>query len=234
MSEKDGTRPADGQDLSNASPAPKRKRRAIAAGVVVAVLVVAVAGFLVWHEQPSFCSAICHTPMDPYYATYDQEVGVQGVDKYGKTVANTVGMLAVTHAAEGETCMGCHVPTISEQVNEGLGWVSGNYAYPLAERTQDHLVRARGLQNSDEFCLTSGCHITESGTEMTREDLVAKTADRERNPHDPKHGELSCTNCHKAHRASVMVCTECHVDAEVPEGWITFQEERRLFAEEES
>ena len=24
------------------------------------------APFMVWHEQPSFCNAICHDPMDPY------------------------------------------------------------------------------------------------------------------------------------------------------------------------
>ena len=34
-------------------------------GVVVAVvLVCAGGGFYVWHNQPSFCNAICHEPMD--------------------------------------------------------------------------------------------------------------------------------------------------------------------------
>ena len=47
-------------------PAPKRKRAraAIIAGVTAAIIIVAGAGFWVWHEQPSFCGAICHTPMD--------------------------------------------------------------------------------------------------------------------------------------------------------------------------
>ena len=47
-------------------PAPKKrpKRGWIVAGAVAAVIVVAGAGFWVWHEQPSFCNAICHSPMD--------------------------------------------------------------------------------------------------------------------------------------------------------------------------
>ena len=49
------------------APAPKRAHRgAIVGGVVAVVVVVAAIGAFVWHEQPSFCNAICHTPMDGY------------------------------------------------------------------------------------------------------------------------------------------------------------------------
>ena len=41
-----------------------KKKWPIVVGVVAVVLVAAGAGFFVWHEQPSFCNAICHTPMD--------------------------------------------------------------------------------------------------------------------------------------------------------------------------
>ena len=53
-------------DGQTAEPAAQKKKKKwpIVVGVVVAVLVVAGAGFWVWHEQPSFCNAICHTPMD--------------------------------------------------------------------------------------------------------------------------------------------------------------------------
>ena len=44
-----------------------------AAAVVVAVAIIAGAGLWVWHEQPSFCAAICHVPMDPYLETYDEQ-----------------------------------------------------------------------------------------------------------------------------------------------------------------
>lgn len=53
---------------TSGAPAPKKPRRKgwIIAGVVAAVIIVAGAGFWVWHEQPSFCNAICHSPMDYY------------------------------------------------------------------------------------------------------------------------------------------------------------------------
>lgn len=41
-----------------------KKKWPIVVGVVAVVLIAAGAGFWVWHEQPSFCAAICHTPMD--------------------------------------------------------------------------------------------------------------------------------------------------------------------------
>ncbi|MDU1389817.1 MAG: salivary glue protein Sgs-3, partial [Eggerthella sp.] len=47
-------------------PAPRTRKWPIVVGVVVVVLIAAGAGFWVWHEQPSFCAAICHTPMDEY------------------------------------------------------------------------------------------------------------------------------------------------------------------------
>ena len=58
------------------APAPKRAHRgAIVGGVVAVVVVVAAIGAFVWHEQPSFCNAICHTPMDGYLETYEGRPG---------------------------------------------------------------------------------------------------------------------------------------------------------------
>ena len=48
------------------------------------------------------------------------------------------------------------------------------------------------------------------------------------NPHEAHHMELECTTCHKAHRASVMYCTQCHAQAEVPEGWLSMGESNEL------
>ena len=66
------------------SPAPKKKKNKLAiVGIVVGVIVVLGIGLFVWHEQPSFCNAICHTPMDAYGDTY-----LKGnVDKYGNELA---------------------------------------------------------------------------------------------------------------------------------------------------
>lgn len=214
---------SDVSTTEEAAPKKKGKKWPIVVGVVVVVLIAAGAGFWVWHEQPSFCSAICHTPMDEYLATYEQEPGQAGVDKWGNEVANTNSMLAVTHKAQGEDCMACHVPTLGEQMSEGMNWVTGNYVYPLEERDTEMLTEARGL-DEDEFCLNESCH------NLTRDDLVKATAGMEFNPHMAQHGEQACSTCHKAHRASVMYCTQCHSEAEVPEGWLTVAEANKLSA----
>ena len=211
----------EGSTTEETAPKKKGKKWPIVVGVVVVVLIAAGAGFWVWHEQPSFCAAICHPPMDEYLETYEQEAGTAGVDKWGNEVANTNAMLAVSHKAQGKDCMACHVPTLSEQMSEGMNWVTGNYVYPLEERDTEMLTEARGV-DADEFCLNESCH------NLTRDDLIKATSDMEFNPHQPQHGEIECSECHKAHRASVMYCTQCHSEAEVPEGWLTVAEANKL------
>ena len=168
------------QDTAAPTPQGKRnhKRLPIALGITFAVVVVAGAGFMVWHEQPSFCNAICHTPMDPYLPTYEAEPGQAALDKWGATVNDASAMLAATHRVEADTtCMGCHVPTLGEQVTEGLSWVSGDYTVTdndtydlvLPERSLEDLVAARGVA-SDEFCLNEACH------NLTREELAQTTS----------------------------------------------------------
>ena len=115
-------------------PAPKKhpKRGWIVAGVVAAVIVVAGAGFWVWHEQPSFCNAICHSPMDYYVETYDS-----GDPQLGVTV----------HAKAGESCLDCHTAELTTQISEVMAWVSDNY--PM---TEDGTMLATGKQfASEEF-----------------------------------------------------------------------------------
>ena len=205
---------------------PSRKRW-ITAGVVAVVVIAAAIGFWTWHEQPSFCGAICHTPMDNYLATYEQENGVAGVDKWGNAVENTAGMMAVVHREAGDTCMSCHVPTLSEQIGEGVAWVSGGYQYPLNETDLAALTAASGKDN-DSFCLNEACHTNDDGTVMTRQQLEARTSNFERNPHEVHHQELECSTCHKGHRASVNYCSNCHRDAPIPDGWISAAEEAKL------
>lgn len=199
-----------------------RKRLAVALATVAAVVVVAGVGLFVWHEQPSFCAAICHSPMDPYLPTYETEPGQATQDKWGNEVADAGAMLAASHRSEnGDTCMSCHVPTLSEQVSEGIGWLTGDYYDPLSERTLDQLTAARGV-DGEQFCLNEACH------DFTRDQLVEMTADLEFNPHVSQHEERDCSDCHKAHRASVMVCAQCHTQAEVPQGWISPVEDATL------
>ena len=205
------------------APKPKRKNKGIIVLAVIAgVLAIAVVGGLVWHNQPSFCNAICHTPMDKYYETYAQEPGVAGFDKYGNEVSDTSAMLAVTHAAAGVTCLDCHEATTEQQIEEAKAWYSGNYRFPLKERRLKDLVVASG-KTEDEFCLREGCHG------VTRDDLVELTSEATVNPHLAIHGQQSCSNCHKAHRASTILCTQCHTAGVImPDGWLTVAEASKL------
>ena len=224
---------ASAGSMNEAAPKKKRKKWPITVAVVAVVLVAAGSGLWIWHEQPSFCNAICHTPMDPYNQTYDQEDGVAGTDKWGNEVSNTHSMLAVSHKTASEnggadaTCMSCHVPQLSEQISEGINWVTGNYYAELDERSLEDLVEARGI-STDEFCMNEACHTNSDGSVMTRDDLIALTADYERNPHVAEHEEYDCGTCHKAHRASVNECSRCHDDAPIPEGWLTVNEAKKL------
>jgi hypothetical protein len=200
--------------------------------VLIAILVVLAAGgggFWIWHEQPSFCNAICHTPMDPYNATYDAVPGAATVDKWDNAVSDASAMLAVTHREAGEGCLDCHVPTIGEQLSEGLSWVTGDYWFPLSQRTLADLTSARKLQ-PDDFCLKSGCHHeADDGTVLdSREALLAATDQYIRNPHKPQHGVNDCGDCHNAHRASVNFCSQCHKDAPLPDGWLDYNQASQI------
>ncbi len=218
------------------APAAKRprKRMAVTLGVIAAIVVVAGAGLWVWHEQPSFCGAICHMPMSQYVDTYEAEPGQAATDKWGNEVSDASAMTAAYHRSEtGATCLSCHEPVLSEQVAEGANWVSGNYEVVLnptfdgvlLERDENQLTEASG-KAGEEFCLNESCH------NMTREQLIEKTSDRDFNPHVAQHDNYDCSTCHKAHRASVYYCTKCHSEAadELPAGWLTMKDAEKLEA----
>jgi hypothetical protein len=135
-------------------------------------------------------------------------------------------MMAVTHKEAGEDCLSCHPGDIGQQINEGIHWVTGDYTNPLTERNLETLTAHLGYTteaDQEKFCMNSTCH-----SDISKEDgsFDALTADlgSTRNPHEQPHGDLACTDCHKAHRASTNACTQCHADAPMPEGWITFSE----------
>ncbi len=216
-----------------------KKKFGVAAVVVVAVIAVAGAGFWKWHETPQFCAAICHN-MDTYYASYTQEKGVEGTDKWGNEVSDTSAMLAVAHASNDSTgkseilCLDCHHAIIGEQVMEGAKFVTGDYYDPLDERVGEDLT-AWWNEDEDRFCANEDCHVIlqgENGT-VNRDKLEEMTSARygTYNPHSQYHEsiELSCTDCHKGHRASVLQCTGCHEDDfEIPSGWITYEQNEEL------
>ena len=201
-------------------PAPKKKsNKAVIIGAIVAIVALVGFGFYQWHETPEFCVSICHTPMDKAYLdTLYANPYEPATDKWGNEVAKADAMLASKHGAMGKRCMACHEPAIEEQVTEGIEWIQGNYYNPLSERDLARLVFYRGAGET-EFCLNAACH------DITKTGLTDETANFARNPH---HNEYTCSDCHKAHRASVMICSQCHEDAEVPVGWLTWEESKNL------
>jgi cytochrome c nitrite reductase small subunit len=160
------------------------KRRNIWVIVGVAVVVVIIAGVAGWnyHEQPQFC-AICHI-MQPYLESWESPP-----------------LLAYAHAEENVTCLECHEPTIQQQMEEGIKFVTNDYENPLEEREFDQ-----------EWCLR--CH--EHGS---YEELAQRTEELELNPHDSHYGEMECSICHRVHEASEEVCAYCHDPIATGPGW---------------
>lgn len=236
--ERDSSREGGSSESAEPKSEGSRKKIGAVAGVLGAVFIIAGAGFFVWHEQPSFCNAICHMPMDPYMSTYEAEPGGAAVDKWGNEVEDAGAMLSVTHRVNSAeaTCLSCHVPTMSEQITEGVAWAAGSYevvesdafGVALPERSLSDLTAARGVED-EAFCLNEACHVNDDGSVMTEDDLATLTAYMNYNPHKA-HIETECSDCHKAHRASVVTCTACHGTMDVPEGWLTAAEAGRVAA----
>ena len=177
------------------TPAKKsKKNKSVIVGVVIAVVAVLGFGFWNWHNQPSFCNAICHTPMDSYVETY---------------YSGDSSMLAAVHEKEGKRCLDCHEAKIDEQVHEATAWITGDYQNPIPEYT---------VQYDESFCLNKACH------NLTRDELTQKTSYMAFNPHDQRHGDIACSTCHNAHSQSVMYCTKCHTEAEIPDGWQSYSD----------
>lgn len=176
------------------APKKGRKKWPIVVGVVAAVLIVAGAGFWVWHEQPSFCNAVCHDPMDAYVEGYYSDPS----------------QMAYTHQTAGTTCLQCHEPKLDEQIGEALVWVRGDFSID-----EEGKLTTVGVRSDANMCATSGCHDLEEVAAATEnwggEEGV--------NPHDSHQGYgLDCSSCHTAHGQSYLYCNTCH-DFEVPEGW---------------
>lgn len=226
------------------APAPKKKRKSKKLpilGAIVAVIIVAGIGMMVWHEKPSFCSTMCHIE-ETYVNNYMQEQGVVGTDKYGNEVSDTNAMMSVLHRETRATakpeivCVDCHIPNMMELAGDGVHYVTGNYPMPRDERTASHM-QSWNHDSMESFCANENCHVYLLGDdgELSYDKLEASTSGREFNPHEQHHEALTleCTSCHKGHRASTVVCTACHQheDVELPSGWVTYDVSQQILAD---
>ena len=120
---------AQSGDTQPAQHAKKKKsKKLVIVGVVVVVIVVIGLGFNAWHNQPSFCNSVCHTPMDNYVNGY-----------YNDSAQSST---AFAHQAKNVGCLQCHEATLEEQVNEAKAWVSGSYKMNSNGQLKKTLVTA--------------------------------------------------------------------------------------------
>ena len=125
---------------------------------------------------PSFCAG-CHN-MQPYYNSY-----------------TSGDLLAKKHADAGVTCHDCHEPSLTQQMDEGVKFVTGNYENPMPT-----------YNFTNEECLK--CH--------NFDDVKTATANLGlENPHDSVHNENGeppqCDDCHSVHHLqSAQKCKTCH------------------------
>ncbi len=213
MSEEEKAVPSPATDAVTEGRKPRRWP------VVVSVLAVFVAVFFVaflhWHEEPTFCSTMCHSPMDKY---------VQGYYSTDQSLEVTA------HAESGVTCLSCHYPQAKmlDLVHEVILTVTDDYTDPLPARQYAEGDSAALV--SDEFC--GRCHdgvtapTKESATEGVWGDYDPHNIPDDVASHltaGYEGGAITCGDCHTIHKGSTLACAECHSDVfneeTVPDGW---------------
>jgi hypothetical protein len=198
-----------------------KRNKALATLAIIIVVLIGGSGaaYATTHEDPHFCNFLCHTPMDPYVESYDNNASIVAAEVEA-TGADGAQLSVTVHKDSEEqeiNCLSCHVADLGEQINEGIHWVTGDYTVPLEGITLvDSENPKEGEVSGTEFCLREGCHEV-----TTRDQLAESTSDLVRNPHSSHLTAEDCSSCHQTHEQSVMLCAQCHNDVEIPEGWIT-------------
>jgi hypothetical protein len=175
----------------------KAKRRPFRLKIVLAtvsVIVVVLGGSVITyatqHDNPRFCNAVCHQPMDAYVEGYYSE---------------NSSLLVAAHREDDVTCLQCHDASLRQQMDEGVKWATGDFKDPMEVRRFA----------SKEFCLVEGCHAPFDELVQLTENYQGTN----RNPHMSPHGQNECYNCHNVHKQSNLYCNQCHSDVSVPQSW---------------
>jgi hypothetical protein len=138
--------------------------------VFILLVVAAVFGVEKYNDNPASC-ANCHN-MQSYYDSW-----------------HAGNLLVKQHADAKINCHDCHTPKMSQQIKEGIKYITGDFETPLKKR---EFPRA--------MCLK--CHDFEK--------VKAKTDFKESNPHDSHNGDQECYTCHSMHSQSKVTCSQCH------------------------
>jgi len=212
---------------------PKKRGKArliILVIVIVIVLLFGSAGvvYATQHSNPLFCNAICHSPMNPYVESYLEGTSLSPLQT---DLEYPLGVVVHRDSDQQVVCVDCHTDGLDIQISEGISWVTGSYPTPLNPLIMTIREPNGPHQRSGiETCLNEGCHEGISSLD----DLKASTADLKRNVHDSHNGAQNCTICHSMHEQSTVFCTQCHADAVVPDGWLTYSEQQKQIRELEA
>lgn len=139
------------------------KRGKMTAIIVAAVIVIAGFGFWTWHEQPSFCGAICHTPMDAYADTYFTDVN----DEDATLVAVQQQRRRTTRSSEPQCDLSPFGWPCSDEFGVGNGtWFSSGFAHSLE-------CSVSGASPGECFCSVLGSSVVSTGAWAPLDHLYA-------------------------------------------------------------
>jgi hypothetical protein len=163
-----GAKRKSGRRTVRKASAQSRPRVLTMLGVGLAVVVVVVVGGFTWRQQPSSCSAACHSTMAPYYDSYCNPE-----------------MLAGLHAKARVACLDCHKPTGKAQLDEVKMQLSGSYPTPLPE-----------TEYPSTFCAGSRCH-GQATLELVAKKTAGLQPNPHDSRHAPSATCTQCHNMHR-------------------------------------
>jgi len=198
------------------------KKRLVVGLAVLVVLAALLAGGWTWHEQPSFCGAVCHKVMGEYVASWED----------GGGLAQAHAEAASTEYADGVKCLDCHEPTLQEQIEEVQTYVTGSYRNPLAKvtfsddfcfrchdswetvaaGTDGYVLDYSWVDDETVEMLAAAGYVLADHTDVNPHAVTVKSG-ADGNPHAGSGEHLQCSQCHSMHSgesATLNGCKGCH------------------------
>lgn len=112
------------------------------------------------------------------------------------------------HSQSGIGCLECHQLTAEQQGENVSKFQRKAFKAPLDQR-----------QYQNDFCFR--CHGSYKEVAERTRDFQKKNLSM--NPHESHYGEIDCSLCHKSHKPSVDLCSECHPPVVKKPGWTSMR-----------